>query len=73
MSGGLSAVALPRAAIALSSSRSGGISPLALKKKRKLLQAKQLESTQPLAKLAHLEWSRTSAMDVIRSKKSEKK
>lgn len=46
---------------------------MALKKKRKLSQAKQLESTQPLAKLAHLEWSRTSAMDVMCSKETEKK
>lgn len=43
------------------------------KKKKKLTQAKHLEATKPLAKLAHLEWSRTSAMDVMRSKKSDKK
>jgi hypothetical protein len=52
---------------------SGGTKHLPLKKMKKLTQGKRLERTNLLGKAAKMEWSRTSAMETMRSKKAGKK
>jgi hypothetical protein len=51
----------------------GGTKHLALKKTKKLTQGKRLERTNLLGKAAKMEWSRTSVMETMRSKKAGKK
>jgi len=46
---------------------------LPAKKAKKLTHGKRLERTNLLGKVAKMEWSRTSAMETMRSKKTEKK
>ena len=44
-----------------------------LKKMKKLSQGKRLERTNLLGKVVKMEWSRTSAMETMRSKRTGKK
>jgi hypothetical protein len=51
----------------------GGTKHLPLKKMKKLSQGKRLERTNLLGKVVKMEWSRTSAMETMRSKRTGKK